>query len=386
MAFSNQGSSDHKQHLNLSTYAWTILTYDSFCFSPASPSPDSKAVPLATLLNRIFENFHEEANASLAIHRAKLLDDSKQMISTFLDSETSPENIPSPQTKVIFDKLAESIVSQRIQEISDKRSRSLKQKGIGIKFRLNNKNFEYLTSNYSTCKEDYYYSSIGQYLKAVFEEYAELPQLERERVYYRNIVYTVEDGIQKGKLLCITHNNKSCYNFKPYQIMSDTASAHLYLAGFSFPVNRSQSSDTTRQLSPVIARPASMRISNMAEVKIVSDKSGKLTQKEREQVLSILQTNSVQFMSDGPVEIRIRLTSRGIKNYNSRIRMRPSYIRIEEDNIYVFYCTTRQIIYYFIEYGEDAEILTPQSLRNDFKKCFSNAANLYEETPPSEIL
>lgn len=375
MAFSNQGSSDQKQHLNLSTYAWTILTYDSFCFSKTA---DSQAVPLSTLLNRIFENFYETASASLAIYHAHLLEENKQVLDNFLISNAS-ENLSNSETEDLFNRLAEYTASQQIQKISDEHSHSLKQKGSGKKFRLNNKNFDYLTNPSKTCHEEQYYSSIGQYLKAVFEEYAALPQIERERIYYRDSVSAIEDGIQKVKIVRITHNNGSCYDFKPYQIMSDPASSHLYLTGFSKPVNHTQNYDITRQLVPTIARPASMRISNIAEVKIMSSKSGKLTQQEKEKVLSILDTNGVQFMSDSPVEIRIRLTPYGIRTYNSRIRMRPPCIRIEEDNIYVFYCTTRQIAYYFLEYGRDAEVLDPPSLRDYFKKWFSFASDCYQD-------
>lgn len=376
MAFSDQGSSDNKQHLNLSTHAWTILTYDSFCFSSKE-----QALPLSTLLNRIFENFYETANASLSIYHAQLLHDNRQMLEVFLHSSSSSPavsaDVSEDETKELFDRLAEYIASQQIQEISERRSRSLKQKGTGKKFRINNKNFDYLTNSRKTCHEELYYSSIGQYLKAVFEEYAELPQLERERVYYRDTVSAIEDGIQSARIIRITHRNSACYDFKPYQIMSDPASAHLYLVGFSTPVNHSLNYDVTRQLVPATARPASIRISNISEVKILSSKSGKLTQSQKEKVIHTLQENGVQFMSDDPMEIRIRLTPKGIQSYNFQIQMRPPYVRIEEDNVYVFYCTTRQAAYYFLTYGQNAEVLEPLSLREHFKKWFSSAADCY---------
>ena len=64
MAFSDQGSIDNKQYINLSMDAWAIIEYDQYRF--ASSDEIVRKIPLSTLLNRIFQNFYEIADASIA--------------------------------------------------------------------------------------------------------------------------------------------------------------------------------------------------------------------------------------------------------------------------------------------------------------------------------
>ena len=67
-------------------------------------------------------------------------------------------------------------------------------KGEGIKIRINNENYQYLTDQNGLCHEEKYYrrgkgrdskASAGMYIKAVLEEYVRKPYLEREAIYYQ---------------------------------------------------------------------------------------------------------------------------------------------------------------------------------------------------------
>jgi len=64
--------------------------------------------------------------------------------------------------------------------------------------------------------------------------------------------------------------------------------------------------------------------------------------------------------------------------------MRPSqYIDIKHggrknSDIYVFKCTIHQAKAYFFKFGSDAEILSPPSLREQFKQEYEKSAALYE--------
>ena len=48
------------------------------------------------------------------------------------------------------------------------------------------------------------------------------------------------------------------------------------------------------------------------------------------------------------------------------------------DGIYTFDCTTRQAFKYFYSFGKEAEIISPDSLRDKFKKELFESLKLYE--------
>ena len=138
--------------------------------------------------------------------------------------------------------------------------------------------------------------------------------------------------------------------------------------------------DVTNQPVPCRARPATMRISNIADAKVVRRKSGKLTARQKEELKTSLNDNGPQFMADDTHEIHIHLTPDGISRYNYQLALRPEYTKIIEPDIYVFRCSERQIEYYFFNFGKDAEILKPENLRKHFARRYREAAEGYKKT------
>ncbi|MDO5409111.1 MAG: WYL domain-containing protein [Lachnospiraceae bacterium] len=415
MAFSNQGSSDNKQHINLSCQAWEIINYDRYRFfvnttqsssdrtdqqasadncqqqastdncqrqssadnSKKQASADNNQLPLSTFLNRIFHNFYETANASLSLYEENYAEKLRELLADVKSGETGE---CSACTEALIQKLTDTY----IKTIQDKHKKLFR--GNSAKFRLNNENFAYLTDPDSNCREDHFYSSIGQYLKALFEEYASLTHLQRDQIYYRPVFEKVEQAFNTRTALHVTHLNGLQFEFKPYAILNDQTSTFHYLIGYSTPLNMSVDYDVTHQKIPCQSRPACFRISNIRKIDLLRRKSGKLTAKQTEELEQVLHTNGPQFMTDATHEIRIRLTPKGIMHYNYQLTLRPSYDEIIDGNIYVFHCSERQIEYYFLSFGDDALILEPKRLQQHFEKIYQSAAKAYqdaENTPAS---
>ncbi len=372
MAFSDQGSSDNKQYLNLSMEAWKIIEYDRCRF--ASTESSGNKLPLSTFLNRIFLNFYEAADASIALQADNYARELREILSDGEDrSGIKKRRVSSADSMdTSIEKLTLSYV-ERLQ----KKSESYK-KGKGEKFRLNNENFIYLTDPGSDCQENLYYTSIGQYLKALFEEYAALMHLQREAIYYRPLLETIQQAFDSNLAVRVTHVNGHQFEFQPYKVLCDPTYTHHYLAGYSTPLNVEIDYDTTFQPVPCRPRPASMRISNICDAKLVRRKSGKLTAKQKIELETLLSSNGSQFLADDTQEILVRLTPEGIKKYNYRLNLRPGYAEIIEPDIYVFRCSERQIEYYFFNFGKDAVILKPDRLRQYFRKLYEDAAKAYE--------
>ena len=227
MPFCDQGSSDRKQYLNLSMEAWEIINYDQCRFA----STDSKGpkLPLSTFLNQIFQNFYETADASIALqaenHAQKLreilsdgedrsglrkksspsrgrkpgrtadsMENSNSVGSTNnMNSADSMDNMNCADSTNRMDRTIEKLTAAYVEKLREKSTSYAK--GKGEKFRLNQENFSYLTDEDSECQEELFYSSIGQYLKALFEEYASLTHLQREAVYYRSVLETIQQAV-----------------------------------------------------------------------------------------------------------------------------------------------------------------------------------------------
>lgn len=391
MPFCDQGSSDRKQYLNLSMEAWEIINYDQCRFA----STDSKGpkLPLSTFLNQIFQNFYETADASIALQAENYAQKLREILSdgedrSGLRKKSSPsrgrktgraadsmENIDNMSS---MDRTIEKLTAAYVDKLREKSTSYAK--GKGEKFRLNQENFSYLTDVDSECQEELFYSSIGQYLKALFEEYASLTHLQREAVYYRSVLETIQQAFDSNSAVRVTHVRGFQFEFQPYRVLSDLSSTYHYLIGYSTPLNMDIDYDVTNQPVPCRARPATMRISNIADAKVVRRKSGKLTARQKEELKTSLNDNGPQFMADDTHEIHVRLTPDGISRYNYQLALRPEYTEIIEPDIYVFRCSERQIEYYFFNFGKDAMILKPDNLRRHFARRYREAAEGYEKT------
>lgn len=382
MAFSDQGSSDKKQYLNLSMEAWQIIHYDQ-CRFALSDSKGPK-LPLSTFLNQIFRNFYETADASIALqaenHAQKLreiLSDGEERSGLRRKRHSSGSSTPSSLgiSSAAMDDIIEKLTLAHIEGL--KKKSSSYPKGRGEKFRLNNENFTYLTDEASDCQEDLYYSSIGQYLKALFEEYAALPHLQREAVFYRPVLETIQQAFDSNAVVRVSHKDGFQFEFQPYKILSDLSSTYYYLIGYSTPLNMKVDYDVTNRAVPCRPRPAPIRISNIAGARLVRRKSGKLTARQKAELETILADNGPQFLADDTHDILVRLTPDGINRYNYQLALRPEYIQIIEPDIYVFRCSERQIEYYFFNFGKDAVILEPENLRQHFAGRYRTAAEAY---------
>ena len=68
--------------------------------------------------------------------------------------------------------------------------------------------------------------------------------------------------------------------------------------------------------------------------------------------------------------------------YDTITHLRPPFNECVSNGdcwILTFSCTQMQADYYFFKFGAEAEVLTPTSLRNDFRKKYALANAQYSE-------
>lgn len=88
---------------------------------------------------------------------------------------------------------------------------------------------------------------------------------------------------------------------------------------------------------------------------------------------------SPAYLVGKPEQIKVKLTQKGKQSYQSRLYSRPEKIEsLSSDDAFVFDCTQQQIFNYFFPFGADAEILSPEYLRNRFKNAHEKALDNYQ--------
>lgn len=343
MAFLDSIDSN-KQHINLSQSAFDIIQNDMFSFGEDK---------LSTFVNRVFENYHPQAEASIG-----------RTLNTF-----------KGELKMLFQDIPcnEDIKNQLIQRLIFQKKASLVQKtktydkGVSFKFWLNKDNFSYLTEDLSECTEEKHYPrGRGQYIKCVLEEYARLPYVEREYIYYLPFIKSINDAIERKKQLRLKTVD-SVYSIYPYKILRDPLSTANYLVGYSKRYNNEEDE----------LRPCSFRISALRSVKVESSKSAFLNSRMQNDLLRMISARGVQFMSGREQEIVVKLSSEGLRKFSRQSHLRPTTIEKISDDTFVFNCTVAQAQFYFFKFGEDAEIISPAFLREKFLAMYNAAAENY---------
>ena len=331
------GNEDHKQRVNLSSLARSVIEIDQSVFDEGGT--------LSGFLNRIITAFREKADASIEFA-------AQERYHQLLSSGYMPE-------------IAQQLAAEYKKHLTLKKEAY--PQGDSVIFRLNNHNFRTL---YEEHAESSSYNAPSKYLKALLEEYARLSPSERERIYYAQLIDDIlQPAIDAGHLLELFASGKRFW-VKPYNIMADPFNSHMYLVGLAQCIDKPTDQESI----------ASFRITRLANVKLRRQPSGRLTAEDRHQIERKLQQVGVQYLVGIQDNIKIQLSKNGQREFLQRSYMRPTPVKIE-GNIYYFCCSAMQIRNYFLPFGKEAQILEPVSLRKEFLKIYRNAVRAYEQPP-----
>ena len=355
-------STNKKQHINLSPLASEVMGYDMFSFKENSKSG---------FINRIFEKYYFMADASISLALRRVRNELSLLLS----------DIPEDAKK--RNQIMERLLDEEKRRLIDKASSY--SHGTGFKFWLNTKNFEYLTEENGECTEDAYYSTRGKYIKSVLEEYARLPYVERERIYFSDTFVIIDNAIKgtdpqnphfrkTSYQLHVVTDSETEYSVYPYQILCDPLSTANYLVGYSKRYNMPEEEKT----------PCSFRISALKKIKEEKSKSAFLKEKEKAFLDQCIASRGVQFLVGEQDEIKIRLTKAGINKYHRQAHLRPPISKGPEDDVYITLCTQAQAEFYFFKFGPDAEILSPPDLRAKFISTYEAALRSYSSKNPDD--
>ena len=345
-----------KQHLNLSEQAWGVVYEDiqNFYYDKSKSS-------LSGFLNRIFYNFYQFADATISLRRIEQKNRLEELFATIGDEETTKKHI-----ELLLDQYTQALIAKAHAHAKDE----------GKKFRINKKNLEIIENS-----EDwrYYNDSIGQYFKAVIEEFATKKMAEREAIFFSETIETINYAIQAQKKLKISqfptvtsslqgiHGRK--YLVSPYKILTDKVSMYNYLICYAEEI------DADGNISEKL--PVSFRISKISKIDIMKSISGFISTTEKSKFDEEIHKRTPQFMAGEVVDVKVAFTPNGLEDLKRVVHLRPTKYEKINETTYVFHCTELQASVYFFKFGENAMILEPIALRKKFLKKYQAAFESY---------
>ncbi len=337
---------EHKVRIPLSEKAKIIIEEDMLNWNIKNNN---------SFINTVFEYYKEDALSSLSRVMERKEDKLRLSLRKICKSKKETEA------------LIDTILSDEQKALKKEAYKYISEKNSGQLYTLNKKNFDYLISD--ECKEEKYYNmKPSKYIRAVIEEYCALPYIEREKIFFRNYYEQINLAIKASKKIkIVTSNSNNKYYIEPYKIISDSLNTRNYLICYSGLSEKKSNSIIT---SVSIARIASIKTLR-EEYHFTIPKIKKIEER--------LSTNTPMYLIGRHKQIRVRLSKKGQKMFQKEIYNRPHNIfGPSNDGIYTFDCTTRQAFKYFYSFGKEAEIISPDSLRDKFKKELFESLKLYE--------
>ena len=393
MAFTEFENKDPKIQCPISREAHSILVNDNLAFvlddyrddeDPVKPGRSGDG-PSTSFLNRILYNFYPEAHASIGRRLNEYEEELKRTIDK-LPLDQKDKNLIIRK----FIKKREQQLRNHVKKL--KPANKLEKLKPRLQFNLNISErkggfYKYiigrkLEDDNLICEENKYYDGQNQYITALLEEYANLPFIERERIFFKGRFKRINEAIGKHclKITFYTGNgNKKVHIVQPYAIKTDPKQTTSYIVGYSYEENEENNEQSE-------LRPCCFNIVNIAHCASCTDQKYSLTDKQIADLVDIIDKYGVQFIAGDKLTIQARFTKEGFRKYKRIPILRPlpklnKNEKFEDktpEDIIQFECSEYQAKNYFLRLGEDVIILSPQNLREYFSKIYHTAANLYD--------
>lgn len=206
--------------------------------------------------------------------------------------------------------------------------------------------------------------SLSEYFRNMFTTYASLPQDEREKIIFRPQYDAVMRAIAQGKQLFIVTSGVPSgkkLQIKPYSVVTSKEEMHCYLLA-------------------VNAEGACLplRLSRMISVVQIEENSS-FTQSQLDIFARMAAFGPQYRYSEGEEEAVVRLTERGVKMFKAMYVHRPVPTKTD-NNLYHFKCSHMQLFQYFVRFGKDAFVISPEQLRDRIKRFYIGGLKSYGKT------
>ncbi|MGN0623118.1 MAG: WYL domain-containing protein, partial [Oscillospiraceae bacterium] len=203
----------------------------------------------------------------------------------------------------------------------------------------------------------------------ILEQFTLLPLSEREIIYCYSQYNTITEAIDNNELLLVKISSGKEYEIKPYSIKIDENSLSYYLVGYSRPKG---SENEYEGHSFKLSRIEACRSKHKESILSYTE-----TRLLKEIIEKFGSAYIVGNLAKKDIEkTTVRLSERGYKTLFLKVIAHqrpipitePQLININDEEFYdlTFDCSHQQIKNYFFSFGAEAEIRSPEWLREKF--------------------
>lgn len=377
MGYNDNG--EQRQHISMSIQTFQTLEFDAHDFR----------TNITGLINTLIERFPEQDICQADIEHAV---DIKR--SSYINSLSEAGDFTAD-----LQKIAEKLSNDYRRDLEKKFKKLPTEKS--LKIRLNNQNFrnlypekcedvsdgemEQIKADGPFWRNEGYYQAPINYIKAIIADYASHSQAEREAIYFHDLIDQIQAEIDSAKhhLLRVinieAHGRRGKHLIKPYAIMRDAEGDYNYIVCISKSLNPAYKGKAE-------FKPVSYRLSRVEKITQAAPSagSGRITATEKKELERRLRESGVGFLVREACNIKVRLTSSGMERYSSLSHLRPYTKSIEDSpdgqgKILTIFCTQTQALIYFKPFGSEAEVISPEELRDQLNNFYQEASESYSK-------
>lgn len=204
--------------------------------------------------------------------------------------------------------------------------------------------------------------SLSSYYRHLFHQYLSLTSAEREQILFLPTLEKVQTALNTKKALLLP-SSLGGGRFYPFDVKTTREERMNYVLGMK--ENYTYYSYHLYKMKGVCLTEDSYRWSE-----------------EEKKRLSTFSASSVEYAADDYVTATIRLSQHGEKMFKGIFHNRPIPTK-KEGNVYTFLSPYDQLFTYFVRFGKDAEVLSPEKMRIDFLCFYKRGYKVYRPKQPA---
>lgn len=212
---------------------------------------------------------------------------------------------------------------------------------------------------------------ISQYFCRMFMSYCDKPFSKREQIIFKNNYEALQlsCAAKRSIVFKTIWNAKNIHEVIPYKVVTGSEEMFNYLL--------------CAEINPVTGEQAAKTYRLNRIDKINYGKSRNSINASVRHYLDMMVQCGPQYMINDDEESCVRLTDSGRRNFSRIYYGRPvvDHVEEKEDGHYFYFKGSKdQIFFYFRRFGyDDAEIISPESLRRKIIEFHTQAYEMYQE-------
>ena len=368
-----------KLYLRLSPAAWRVLDNDLVSYGGSSSGRKEKT-NYSQMIGTILTNFAEDAESSVSFYCDEHYpgrEDMKEIV--IRHAQERLNRVPRKQPKNVMDasekKRCYISVGSAIDDFLDSTVACL----------------ESHTTLPGTFEKDgeplpeerYLYKDFSAYLRALLEEYAELPYNQRERILFRDAYRAIEDGVyrcEKKSSSCLVYfktRDGRPYCLQPYTtpFLSDPLLPYNYLVGFSHSGDEKSFLGTNSfRLSSIDPRTVVVRPAPDVTVEMQKEAAAKIERAIR--IYGVPYLSAAYHPENAWITAEVEFTPQGVFDLQRTFVNRPrcerkspggaSETALPGSEVWLLTGYEWKLELYLLPFGADARVLGSWRVKNEF--------------------